>query len=763
MSLSFLEELTEAQRRAVTFGEGPLLVLAGPGSGKTRVITYRIAFLLHEGVSPEHVLALTFTNKAAREIAERVAALTGQVHVWVGTFHSFCAKLLRRHARWVGLEPNFTIYDEDQSHRILREVITRRAGSKHSLPVSSIAQAIHWAKNHLVLPEYLSPREAAIPADLLQSIYADYQHELLRNNAVDFDDLLFHTARLLGEHPELRAELDDRFRFILVDEYQDTNLAQYAVVRSISIDYPNLTVTGDPDQSIYRWRGASLRNILEFERDYPHVEVVRLEENYRSTQRILRVADSLIVHNTKRRPKRLFTRNPAGKPVRLVIFDSEQEEAAGIAAEIAEAVRAGRRQFRDFAILCRVNTMTRPLETALRQHRVPFQLVNAVEFYRRKEVQDILAYLRLVVNPRDDDAFLRVVHSPPRGIGDRTTQRLKELARMSGMSLAELVLSGHWVTAFSGKAARGLAALAELLRAISTACFTTVEALIADVISRSGYTTWLAQTFSVDYSERLANVDELLSAAREFDRAQPGGDLALFLEQVSLVGETDRWEDRANCVAVMTLHAAKGLEFPVVYIVGLEQGILPYEDSWRDPEELEEERRLLFVGMTRAQEELILTRAVYREHRGQRRLTIPSHFLLELRRDELEIEDRTNGEAGSLLSLPQPAKSGVDISSREPSQQEEALPVRGGPTARVFLASELVGKGGDWGSGSNLQEGSVVLHPQYGIGRVLALRGDRGSSLATVEFPQPVGVIDVSAPEAQLRVIRPGPRGQSPD
>ncbi len=754
MALDFLESLTEPQRRAVTFGEGPLLVLAGPGSGKTRVITFRIAFLLNQGVAPGQILALTFTNKAAREISERVDALVGWTGVWVGTFHGLCAKLLRRYARLVGLEPNFTIYDEDQSDRLLREVVARRLGGKQSLSVSAIAQSIHWAKSHLVLPEGFLPTDRGVPPDVLRDIYVEYQRELLRNNAVDFDDLLLHIARILGEHPGLKAELDEQFRFVLVDEYQDTNLAQYAIIRSICVDYPNLTVTGDPDQSIYRWRGATLRNILEFERDYPYVEVIRLEESYRSTQRILRAAESLIVHNSRRKAKRLFTRNPEGPPVRLVVFRSDQEEAAGIAQEITGAVKSGKRRFRDFAILCRVNTMTRLFELALRQSGIPYQVVNGVEFFRRREVQDLLAYLRLLVNPKDHEAFLRLSQRPPRGIGLRTLGHLGELAGRLRMSLFELLQSGLWRPEFSGKTRKALDGLAELLTALSSTQHSSVEGLLYDVIERSGYRAWLAQESRSEREDRLRNVDELLAAARDFDQLQPGGDVGLFLQQVALVAETDRWEDRADCVAVMTLHAAKGLEFPVVYIVGLEQGVLPYEDSWQDVEELEEERRLLFVGMTRAREELILTRAVYRQHRGYMRLTIPSHFLLEIWREDLQIDDRSEEHTGIVLARSNDGGCFAGKGDSLPATKHGSLQTPNLPSGQLRVALDLFGAQGEVASAEDFEIGCLVVHPQYGLGRIVAVSSGAETHKVAVEFPGPVGIVQIARPELQLRLIR---------
>ncbi|MCS7238837.1 MAG: UvrD-helicase domain-containing protein [Thermoguttaceae bacterium] len=750
----FLAELTEPQRRAVTHGEGPLLVLAGPGSGKTRVITFRIAFLLSQGIPASQILALTFTNKAAQEVAERVTRLVGQSSIWVGTFHGFCARLLRRHARLVGLEPNFTIYDDYESERVLQKAATRVAGGKSPLPLSAIAQAIHRAKNNLQLPEFFRPRDPTLPADLVRAVYAAYQEELRRLNAVDFDDLLVHVARILGEQPDIRAALDDQYRFVLVDEYQDTNLAQYAIVRAINVDYPNLTVTGDPDQSIYCWRGATTRNILEFERDYPQVTVIRLEENYRSTARILRAADVIIARNTRRKPKRLFTRNPEGSPIRLVIFRTQEDEAAAIAEEIAQAVAGGQRHFRDFAVFFRVNTLSRHLEQAFKRAHVPYQVVNGIEFFRRKEIQDILAYLRLVVNPKDDEAFLRMLQAPPRGIGPRTVEQLIALARVEGVSLAELVQSGFVFASISSRARKPLEEINRLLEVLFSYRYRSLEEFVNNILEHSGYRAWLAKA-SPDGEERLIHLGEFLATVREFDERHPGQpDVASFLEEAALVGETDRWDQGADRVALMTLHAAKGLEFPMVYIVGLEQGILPYEDTWRDIDELEEERRLLFVGITRACEELVLTRAVYRDYRGQRRLTIPSPFLLELPREEITIEDRSQENVGFVLGARGERSMDSEPTLDQPLSQAGHSTVSGEKMGNLFIAAEFFGGRAKSPSRENLDVGAVVLHPQYGIGRIVQIAGEPAGTSLAVQFGEPTGIVWLTPKDSNLKIIR---------
>src|SRR5262245_24841873 len=460
-----LESLTPAQLAAVTHVDGPLLILAGPGSGKTRIVTHRIAHLLQQGNSGKNILALTFTNKAADEMKARVARLVPLPTVWMGTFHRFCARLLRIYGQLVGLAENYSIYDVDDSRRMLAEaILDEGADLSHTTP-EAIAHAISWAKNNLMGPDEYVPRRGHHLGGIIQRVYPAYQRRLLNANAVDFDDLLLHVARLLKENPDVRSRLDERYRYILVDEYQDTNLAQYAIVRALSVDFPNLAVTGDPDQSIYGWRGANLSNILEFEKDFPSVKVVRLEQNYRSTKAILRVADELIRHNVRRKQKRLFTENPDGAAVRLAAYPTQRDEADDIAGRIANEIHRSGRRPRDFAIFYRTNALSRQLEHALREHVVPYQIVNGLEFYQRKEIKDILAYLHLLNNPRSDVALLRIINTPARGIGKATIDRLRDFARMNGLPLLEAARRAGIVAGLSKESAVAVAKFVEIGRA----------------------------------------------------------------------------------------------------------------------------------------------------------------------------------------------------------------------------------------------------------------------------------------------------------
>ncbi len=501
----------------------------------------------------------------------------------------------------------------------------------------SLASAISHAKNHLVTATDYRPRPGHPLGAIAARVYPAYQAQLTAANAMDFDDLLLHVAVLLRENPEVRQSLDDRYQFVLVDEYQDTNLAQYAIVRALSMDHPNLAVTGDPDQSIYGWRGANLNNILEFERDFPNVRVVRLERNYRSTKAILRVAAQLISYNLRRKQKDLYTENDEGSPVRLATYANQKEEARQIAAEIAGAIRAGRRRPRDYAVFYRVNALSWPLEQALREQGVPFQLVRGVEFFQRKEIKDVIAYLQLLNNPRDAVAFHRVVNTPARGIGKTTLDRLDAHAVRRGLSLLDAARGAGSIDSLSKSTAKKIQAFVAFFDSLAAVAGAAVEEILGHVLTGSGYKQQFEHSDNEEDLQRLANIEELLSVARDFDERHGGPrPLEDFLEETSLVNDTDNWEDQNDRVTLMTLHASKGLEFPVVYLVAAEEGLLPHERSRDRPEQVEEERRLMFVGITRAQEELQISRAGYRDYRGQRKMTIPSRFLMELPRMEME-------------------------------------------------------------------------------------------------------------------------------
>jgi DNA helicase-2/ATP-dependent DNA helicase PcrA len=723
--MDLLSDLTAAQREAVTHLDGPLLVLAAAGSGKTRVITRRVAYMLQTGIPGNSVLALTFTNKAAGEMRGRIEALAPNAGVWVGTFHGLCARLLRQYAPLVGLDRGFTIYDKADRVRAIKQVMETLDLDGLSVTPEKAEAAISRAKNDMVPPERFAARyESDHVSAVVARVYKSYQKRLGALSAVDFDDLLVHLVTVLREHRDVRAQLDARYRYILVDEYQDTNKAQYEIVHDLAIDDPNLCVTGDPDQSIYGWRGANLNNILDFEHDYPGCKVVKLERNYRSTKNILRVADHLIRFNKKRKPKALTTENPDGPPVALTVYATEKDEADGVASKVAELVREGEFGFRDVAVFCRITALTRGFESAFRALKVPYQVVGGVSYYERQEIKDVLAYLNLMANPKDDLAFLRVVNVPPRGVGKASLDRLSERARELELPLLAMSRQAASVSGLKDRAARSLRDFGLLMDELAALRDHAAEETVRQVLSLSGYHAHLEADKQDGGEDRLANVDELVSAARDFDREHPGASVLEFLEEISLASAVDRWKDEAGAVTLMTLHAAKGLEFPVVFIVGLEQNILPHSRANENLSELEEERRLFFVGITRARRELYLSHCRIREFRGQRSATIPSLFVDELPAEAIEARDVSEYGAN------------VSFSARRLAEPRPWTPAPSLGGFRITTAAALAG-GDPSGPATDLsafRPGVSVLHPEYGLGRIVAIEGAGPNRKGRVAF-----------------------------
>ena len=784
MPVPNLDSLNESQRRAASHVEGPLLVLAGPGSGKTRVVTHRLANLIAEGVPAGRIVALTFTNKAADEMRRRVTDLVGPQPVEMGTFHRFAARLLRRHARQVGLTSDYSILDPDDAAAVLKRATKSLGLAVTHTPVDRILGVISRAKNDLLTPATFEPRWGRPVDDVALRVWPVYQQMLLRANSVDFDDLLVHVATLLAEDPGLRCELDARHRFILVDEYQDTNAVQYAILRGLSIDHPNLSVTGDPDQAIYGWRGASIRNILEFERDYPAATVVKLEDNYRSTANILGTADRLIAHNSRRKPKRLVTTAAPGAPVRIVLDGSGLEEADRIATEIAESIAQGRRSARDFAILFRANALSRSFELALRGRRVAYQLVRGLEFFKRREIRDVVAWLRLLRNPRDDEALLRVVNVPPRGIGRQSLDRLAAWAEDHAASRLEAAAHAAAIPGMPKRAVTSLAAFARLHGELAslTGREPAVGGLLEAVLERTGYRRMLAEEQEDDDEgqDRLANVEELITAARQFDDdfnpdatggSESADALGGFLETTALVADTDVWDPSADRVALMTFHAAKGLEFPAVYLVAMEDGILPHERSLDNPEQLEEERRLVFVGITRGREEVHASCARLRDYRGTRRISAPSVFLAEMQGTETVVVgseapsghatfdpfgDAARRTADEFAGLSEDETAARDLQARivrhdgltmdtDDSQDDApprptARPRRRGFEATVETATALAARlAGEPRAVVQYEKGQRVRHAEYGEGVLAGISGTGSRSVGTVIFDGPAG------------------------
>jgi DNA helicase-2/ATP-dependent DNA helicase PcrA len=628
-----LADLTDDQKAAVIHGAGPLLILAGAGSGKTRVITRRVAYLLQSGVRASNILAITFTNKAAGEMKTRVEKLVPGNKVWVSTFHSLGARLLRQYADRLGFDRNFTIYDMDDRNKLVKEAIEGCGIDNIKYSPERIGGAISKAKNQLLTPKEYERAATDFFQQTVAKVYYGYEKRLRAANAMDFDDLLYIPARALRSDETLRAELDARFKYVLIDEYQDTNSAQYEIAKRLSLDNNNLTVVGDPDQSIYKWRGSDIKNINDFERDFPSARVITLAQNYRSTKSIIHAANVLIDHNQRRKKKELITDNPQGDPVQVITFDNGLDEAEGVVMRIKEAVTGGKFRYRDHAIFMRINALTRSLESAFVKHGVPFQIVKGLAFFERKENRDVLAYLRLLVNPQDSISFLRIVNEPGRGIGKVSLEKLQAFAADQEIGLLAAAGQVARITEIKSKAATGLRDFHRMITELRTRLDLPPHDLVRLVLEKSGYEAMLRESGDEDDAERLANVGELITAAKQFHDTNPESTIGDFLEQITLASDVDGWDEQADHVSVMTLHASKGLEFPVVYVLAVEQGLLPHERSLANDEEVEEERRLCFVGMTRAMKELYLCHTRFREFRGQINYSIPSNFLDELPRE----------------------------------------------------------------------------------------------------------------------------------
>jgi DNA helicase-2/ATP-dependent DNA helicase PcrA len=775
-----LNGLNEPQQSAVQCTEGPLLIIAGPGSGKTRVITHRIAYMIASGIPSHHIVALTFTNKAADEMRNRLARLAPKNLTWAGTFHKFCARLLRRHAPMVGLQENFTIYDMGDSRSVLKQAIGNAEVDLRHYSPDKLANEISNLKNNGLSHERFVPRPGNALDNILRKVYPEYQKLLQMANGVDFDDLLLHCVELLRESPELRESLDRKFAYMMVDEYQDTNLSQYQLIRLLNLSVQNLAVTGDPDQSIYGWRGANIRNILEFEKDYPDVTVARLEENYRSTKAILSVADQLIGNNVNRKQKRLLTDNDQGEPVRLVTFKNPQEEGLDIADRISLSIERGESRPRDYAILYRANWLSRSLEHALRASGIPYQVVNGHEFYQRKEIKDLVAYLHLLNNPRDNVAFERVINTPSRKIGKVTVGRLRRHSQENNISMLEAARNCADIASIKASPTAKFTKFLKMYDSLAEHVHANVETIIREILAATGYRDWLTDDGSEEGFERAGNVDELVVAAQEFDNEHPDdGGLERYLEQAALVSDTDVFESNADFVTLMTMHASKGLEFPSVFIVGLEEGLLPHERSTNDDNEVEEERRLFFVGITRAEKHLQLSRCMSRFRRGSYWPAIASRFLMELPRSEMTIfeprqlhamsEDELqaaidnidgwsnepadelpsidiNSDLGSNpISLFEPPESEVQDSTDESPDQVQEAPVVAGKKLNglppMMTAAQLEEKQQAMLSADRLEPescsiGMEVEHVDYGVGKVIALSGKGKKLAATINFPK---------------------------
>jgi DNA helicase-2/ATP-dependent DNA helicase PcrA len=623
------DQLTESQRKAVYHIDGPMLVLAGPGSGKTRVITSRIANLIENGVKPWNICAITFTNKAAEEMRARLTAGNCPSGVNASTFHSLCVRILRQYSVQAGLKDNFTIYDTDDQRRCMKQCIKDCDFDSTNFTPAKMLERISNYKNDLESPDAVQGRAEDYYTQVSAKIYKHYQVLLANNNAMDFDDLLFKTAMLIRDNEEVRNELSNRYRYLLVDEYQDTNHAQYQIAKGMALAHGNICVTGDPDQSIYRWRGADIANILAFEKDWPSALVVKLEENFRSTPNILEMADKLISNNTQRKEKRLIATLPKGTDAEITRTADEAEESQTVADGIKALMRKGV-NLNEVAIFYRVNSMSRSIEEGLVKRQIPYQVVRGVEFYARKEIRDIISYLKLVSNPDDDIALLRAVATHSRGIGKTSLDKLARHANVKNQTLYAAMRRADQITTIGKATQTKMAAFAVMIEKFCKNIDGKVSDLMKDIFEETGLGD-VMRAAGEKQESALENISELINSAAKYDEQDENPNLLDYLQSIALYSDTDAYQAESSKVSLMTLHAAKGLEFDYVFIVGLEDGLLPHERSLGgDNEELEEERRLFFVGITRARKELQITYAKHRVMRGQFLRTTPSQFLSEV-------------------------------------------------------------------------------------------------------------------------------------
>jgi DNA helicase-2/ATP-dependent DNA helicase PcrA len=636
MHNTFSQELTPSQQKAVFHAEGPLLVIAGPGSGKTRVITYRIAALIDSGIKPYNICAITFTNKAANEMRQRAITLGASAGAHISTFHSLCVRILRQYADRAGIKPSFSIYDESDQSKCIKQAVKDCELDTTNFPPARMLEAISMLKNKLIDVDLFKAQIDGFFTQKLAKIYERYQSILNENNALDFDDLLMKTAFLLESYPDVCSELGNRFKFMLIDEYQDTNHAQYKIAKALASQHGNICATGDPDQSIYRWRGADIRNILDFENDWPQATIVKLEENFRSTPNILEAADNLIAFNENRKQKKLVPTRPHARDVIVAAFEDEAEEAKAVAQQVKKLSEEGA-SLKDIAVFYRVNAMSRVLEEAFIRNEIPYQIVRGVEFYNRKEIRDILAYLKILVNPNDEIALLRIINTPARGIGKTTIDRVRAYAVSSRISLFETVKRAEHIDSLSKATQAKLTTFINMLEQFKKDMTSKVAVLTERVFIESGLADSLK---SAGDQNAIDNVNELINSIVQYDQQAEEPTLLDYLQQIALFSDTDAYDATVERVALMTLHAAKGLEFENAFIVGLEEGLLPHERSnTEDKDDLEEERRLFFVGITRAKVGLYISYARYRTARGQMLRTIPSQFLFELGIDAAETDD----------------------------------------------------------------------------------------------------------------------------
>ena len=710
---SLLTGLNKEQQQAVQHTEGPLLILAGAGSGKTKVLTVRIAHLLAQGVNPYEILAITFTNKAAKEMKSRVEGLVGDVanRIWLSTFHSFCAKFLRFELdNFLGYNSNFTIYDTSDSQAVIKAALKALNLDDKYYPVGAMIGAISDAKNKLLFASDFRKQARDFYQQKVADVYEYYERELRKNNALDFDDLLLVAVKLLQSNEAVLDKYSKRFRYVMIDEYQDTNHAQYLLAKLLASHWKNIAVVGDADQSIYAWRGADIQNILDFEKDYPNCRSIKLEQNYRSTKIILDAANAVIENNEGRPKKNLWTDKTEGAKIQHFTAQSEHEEAAFIGDTIAKKHDIHGVPYGDMAILYRTNAQSRVLEEALIKRALPYTMVGGTKFYDRKEIKDVLAYLRVLYNPFDDLSLLRIINVPKRSIGATTVAKLQDYARANGTSLFMTLTQLHLVDTIKGKTKEKLEEFGILIfTLVAEMEDKTVLDILESILDRTGYLAQLEESTDPQDQARAENIGELLSVAKDFQDTNPTGTVEDFLEQVALVNDVDSFEQEESKVTLMTLHAAKGLEFPIVFLGGLEEGLFPHSRTLMNPEEIEEERRLAYVGITRAEKELYISNATTRTVFGRTSSYLPSRFIDE---------------------IPEELVDGLRAKRKVPDDIKRHVPqhmsVTSRPVTKPIVRNEVIA---DW------KIGDTAIHSKWGNGKVINVAGEGAGMKLTIEFP----------------------------
>ena len=734
-----LEGLNDIQREAVLHTEGPVLIVAGAGSGKTRALTHRIAYLVRErDVAPGQILAITFTNKAAREMRDRVEGLVGTGAaggMWILTFHSMCARLLRREHAHLDIPSSFTIYDDGDTERLVSQIVRDLDIDPKRFPPRQLASAIGHAKDRVLGPDEFAGLASNFYEEIVAKVYQAYETRKHAAGALDFDDLISETVRLFREHEEVLRYYQERFRYLLVDEYQDTSRAQYELVNALARRYRNVCVVGDADQGVYSWRGATIQNILDFERDYPDAQVFVMAQNYRSTGNILEAANAVIANNAQRKPKELWTEAAPGELVTTFRGNDEHEEALFVASEVQRLRDEEGHRYRDVAVFYRTNAQSRVIEDIFMRVGVPYRVFGGVRFFQRREVKDVLGYLRLLLNPQDVISFRRVVNMPKRGIGDQTVAAVEAFARDEGIDVVEACRRVDEISLLNGRAKGAVAGFNQVMIALEghLADGATPARMVELAAQESGYRAELEEESTIEAQGRIENIQELSGAAMETAARDPESGLAGFLEQVSLVGEQDGYEEEDSTVTLMTLHIAKGLEFPVVFVVGMEDGIFPHFRSMTDQAELEEERRLAYVGITRAQERLYLTHAWSRTLFGQTSYNPPSRFLgeipvhlVEAKESETRVQQRSRprygeqerggGANGGYTVVGLPGRSGeVAVERGWKAPSVPPIPKRETPAVK---------------------EGDTVMHERWGEGVIVQMTGNGEDAEATIRFAE---------------------------